>query len=197
MEVLFEHKNSFSAVHRPHNFTFSRGAFQIVAVAYRGMVFRALKSKYFAIFLFLPLPQLMGRILAIDFGLKRTGIAVTDPLKIIASALITVPTHEVLAFLQKYCVEEEVDHFVLGLPLHRDGNPAQIAPQADAFAEKLEKLFPEKKVFRQDERNTSNDAKKIILQSGIKKQKRRDKALVDKIAAALILEQFMEENYWN
>ena len=139
----------------------------------------------------------MGRILAIDFGLKRTGIAVTDPLKIIASALITVSTHEVLEFLQKYCAEEEVEHFVLGLPLHADGNPAQIAPQADAFALRLQKFFPEKKVVRQDERNTSKDAKKIILQSGIKKQKRRDKTLVDKIAAALILEQYMKENYWN
>ena len=138
----------------------------------------------------------MGRILAIDFGLKRTGIAVTDPLKIIASALTTVPTHEVLDFLQNYCAQEEVEHFVLGLPLHADGNPAQIAPQANAFAERLQKLFPEKKVLRQDERNTSNDAKKIILQSGIKKQKRRDKTLVDKIAAALILEQYMEEHYW-
>lgn len=138
----------------------------------------------------------MGRILAIDFGLKRTGIAVTDPLKIIAFALTTMPTHETLDFLQKYCAEEEVECFVLGLPLHADGNPAQIAPQADAFAEKIQKLFPDKKIHRQDERNTSNSAKQIILQSGIKKQKRRDKALVDKIAAALILEQFMEENYW-
>jgi len=138
----------------------------------------------------------MGRILAIDFGLKRTGIAVTDPLKIIASPLTTVPTHMVIEFLQKYCSEEEVEHFVLGLPLHADGNPAQIAPQVDAFANRLRKLFPEKIIIRQDERNTSNDAKKIILQSGIKKQKRRDKALVDKIAAALILEQYMEENYW-
>ena len=76
----------------------------------------------------------MGRILAIDFGLKRTGIAVTDPLKIIASALVTVPTREVLDFLQNYCAGEDVEHFVLGLPLHADGNPAQIAPQADAFA---------------------------------------------------------------
>jgi len=139
----------------------------------------------------------MGRILAIDFGLKRTGIAVTDPLKIIASALTTVPTQEALEFLKSYCLEEDVEHFVIGLPLHMDGNPAQIAPQADAFAARLQKLFPEKKVFRQDERNTSNDAKRIILQSGVKKQKRRDKMLVDKIAAALILEQYMEENYWN
>lgn len=139
----------------------------------------------------------MGRILAIDFGLKRTGIAVTDPLKIIASALTTVPTAEVLDFLKQYCAQEEVECFVLGLPLHPDGNPAQIAPQADAFAEKLKKLFPEKNIIRQDERNTSNEAKKIILQSGVKKQKRRDKSMVDKIAAALILQQYMEENYWN
>lgn len=138
----------------------------------------------------------MGRILAVDFGLKRTGIAVTDPLKIIASALTTVPTAEVLEFLQRYCSTEDVEKFVVGLPLYPDGNPAQIAPQADAFAEKLRKLFPEKPVLRQDERFTSNDAKRIILASGIKKQKRRDKSLVDKVAAALILEQYMQEHYW-
>lgn len=138
----------------------------------------------------------MGRILAIDYGLKRTGIAVTDPLKIIASGLTTVPTAEVLDFLQQYCTQEEVERFVVGLPMYPDGNPAQIAPAVDAFAAQLRKLFPEKPVMRQDERFTSNDAKKIILQSGIKKQKRRDKALVDKIAAALILEQHMEEFFW-
>lgn len=139
----------------------------------------------------------MGRILAIDYGLKRTGIAVTDPLKIIASGLTTVPTGEALDYLKKYCATEEVECFVVGLPLHPDGNPAQIAPQANVFAERLQKLFPEKPVVRQDERNTSNDAKKIILQSGVKKQKRRDKTLVDKIAAALILEQYMQENHWD
>lgn len=138
----------------------------------------------------------MSRILAIDFGLKRTGIAVTDPLRIIASGLTTVPTHEVQAFLEKYCTEEPVECFVVGLPLYPDGNPAQIAAAADAFAERLRKLFPDKPVYRQDERYTSNEAKRIILQSGVKKQKRRDKALVDKIAAALILEQFMYENHW-
>lgn len=107
-----------------------------------------------------------------------------------------MPTAGVLDFLTKYCAEEEVESFVVGLPLHPDGNPAQIAPQADAFAERLKKLFPGKAVVRQDERHTSNEAKRIILQSGIKKQKRRDKTLVDKIAAALILEQYMQENYW-
>jgi putative Holliday junction resolvase len=138
----------------------------------------------------------MSRILAIDFGLKRTGIAVTDPLKIIASGLTTVPTPELYDFLQRYCKDETVECFVIGLPLHPDGNPAQIAPQADACAEAVAKLFPDKKVVRQDERYTSNEAKRIILQSGAKKQKRRDKSLVDKVAAALILEQYMQEHYW-
>lgn len=138
----------------------------------------------------------MSRILAVDFGLKRVGIAVTDPLKIIASGLTTVPTAEALDFIRRYCSEEAVECFVVGLPLQPDGNPATISPQADAFAEGLSKLFPEKPVIRQDERYTSRDAKNILLQSGIKKQKRRDKALVDKVAAALILEQYMEENYW-
>jgi putative holliday junction resolvase len=136
------------------------------------------------------------RILAIDFGTKRTGIAVTDPLQIIASGLTTVPTPEIFDFLKKYCSTEEVERFVVGLPLYPDGNPAQNAEQVDAFVDNLKKQFPEIPVSRQDERYTSNDAKQIILQSGIKKQKRRDKSLVDKVAAALILEQYMQENHW-
>ncbi len=138
----------------------------------------------------------MSRVVGIDFGLKRTGIAVTDPLKIIAQGLTTLPTAEVLPFLKKYCAEEPVECFVVGLPLHPDGQPAQIAAQADAFAKQLRKNFPDKPVFRQDERHTSNEARRILLDSGTKKQKRRNKALVDKIAAALILEQFMQEHYW-
>ena len=105
-------------------------------------------------------------------------------------------TPELLDFLIRYCTQEEVETLVVGLPLHPDGNPAQIAPQADAFVERLRKQFPGKPIVRQDERNTSNDAKRIILQSGAKKQQRRDKATVDKVAAALILEQYMQENHW-
>jgi putative Holliday junction resolvase len=138
----------------------------------------------------------MSRILAIDFGIKRTGIAVTVPLRIIASGLTTVSTSEVMDFLIKYCKEEEVECFVVGLPMHHDGNPAQIAPQADEFAAQLQKQFPDKPVLRFDERYTSKEASQIILQSGAKKSKRRDKALVDKVAAALILERYMEKNHW-
>lgn len=140
----------------------------------------------------------MSRIVAIDYGQKRTGIATTDPLKIIGSPLTTVPTAEVFNFLKKYCADEHVEIFVVGLPLHPDGNPAQIADEVDKFVEKLKKEFPQTPVERQDERNTSNDAKKIMLQSGIGKQKRREKERVDRIAAALILEQFMfEKGLWN
>lgn len=136
------------------------------------------------------------RIMAIDFGLKRTGIAVTDPLKIIASPLTTVPTAQLLDFIKNYCATEQVEAFVVGLPLHLDGNPAQISQHVDGFAKRLAALFPDCPVHRQDERLTSVEAKRIILNSGIKKQKRQDKSLVDKIAAAVILEQFMLENYW-
>ncbi|MDX2135046.1 MAG: Holliday junction resolvase RuvX [Saprospiraceae bacterium] len=139
----------------------------------------------------------MGRIVGIDYGLKRCGIAVTDPLKIIASGLVTVPATELEAFLVRYLKEEDVEAFVVGLPLHPDGNPAQIADQVNAFVRKLQNMFPQIPVFRQDERNTSNQAKKVILASGAKKQKRRDKALVDKVAAALILEQYMHEHHWH
>jgi putative Holliday junction resolvase len=138
----------------------------------------------------------MSRILAIDFGLKRTGIAVTDPLRIIASGLTTVETKGLMDFLKNYCAEEDVECFVVGLPMHNDGSPAQIAPQADAFSAQLQKQFPDKPVLRFDERYTSKEASRIILQSGAKKSKRRDKALVDKIAAALILEYYMEANHW-
>ncbi|MCB0525678.1 MAG: Holliday junction resolvase RuvX [Saprospiraceae bacterium] len=138
----------------------------------------------------------MGRILAIDYGLKRTGIAVTDPLRIIASGLTTVETKELMNFLKQYCDTEEVDQFVVGLPMYKDDTPAQISPQVDQFCEALQKQFADKPVFRYDERYTSKNASKIILNSGVKKSKRRDKALVDKIAAALILEQYMEANFW-
>lgn len=138
----------------------------------------------------------MGRIVGIDYGLKRCGIAVTDPLKIISSGLITVPTGELMTFLADYVQSEDVEAFVVGLPLYPDGNPAQIAGHVDAFVVALNKRFPTLPVYRQDERYTSNEAKKVILNSGLKKSRRRDKSLVDKIAAAIILEQYMASHYW-
>ena len=135
--------------------------------------------------------------MGIDYGTKRTGIAVTDPLKIIASGLETVSTEEVFDFLAGYLSREEVEKMIVGFPLHPDGNPAQIAPLVEVFIKKLGELFPAVPVITWDERYTSEDAKRIILQSGARKKQRRDKALVDKISAALILEDYLKANEWN
>ncbi|MFT5166475.1 MAG: putative Holliday junction resolvase [Saprospiraceae bacterium] len=134
----------------------------------------------------------MARILAIDYGTRRVGVAVSDPLQIIAGGLDTVPTEGLFGFLKKYIAEEEVETLVVGMPMHLDGNPAQIADKVEAFIKKFKELFPGILVETQDERFTSVDAKKIILQSGAKKKKRQDKSLVDKVAAILILQEYME-----
>ena len=130
--------------------------------------------------------------MSIDYGTKRVGVAVTDPLQIIANGLETVPTPEIFNFLKQYMVEEEVVEMVVGMPYHLDGNPTHVSPLIEEFIKKINKLFPALKVVTQDERFTSVDAKKIILQSGAKKKKRRDKSLVDKISAVLILQEYME-----
>lgn len=135
----------------------------------------------------------MPRLLGIDYGSKRVGIAVTDPLQIIASSLTTVATKDIFDFLEDYLSKEEVVCIVVGEPLKEDGTPAQIAHLVVGFIRKLQKLYPDLKIVTQDERYTSRSAKKIILQSGAKKKKRRDKSLVDKISAALILQAYMEK----
>lgn len=134
----------------------------------------------------------MARILAIDYGTKRVGIAVSDPMQIIATGLDTVLTTKLFDFLEKYISQEEVEIMVIGMPLHLDGQPAQIADKVSAFIKKFKTKFPSIPVETRDERFTSEDAKQIILQSGAKKKKRRDKSLVDKVAAVLILQDYME-----
>ena len=133
----------------------------------------------------------MARILGIDYGTKRVGIATTAPLQIIVNGLTTVPTSEIFDFLQKYIAEEEVECIVVGDPMHEDGSPAQIAHLVVGFIRKIKKLFPEIKVDTQDERFTSQEAKQIILQSGAKKKKRRDKGFVDEVSAVLILQDYL------
>lgn len=139
----------------------------------------------------------MARILAIDYGSKKTGIAVTDPLHITISGLDTVPTVDLISFLEAYFQEEEVSVIVLGMPHHADGQPAQLAPVIRQLGEKLKKKFPEKTIALQDEAFSSVEAKQVILQSGARKKKRRDKTLVDKVSATLILRDYMEANYWS
>ncbi len=134
----------------------------------------------------------MARVLAIDYGTKRTGIAVTDPLKLIASPLDTVATASLLDFLKDYLSSEEVEAVVIGEPLHADGQPTQIHHLVVGLARKLQKNYPELTVELHDESFTSENAKKVILQSGTRKKKRRDKSLVDKVSAALILSDYLE-----
>ncbi|MEM0994382.1 MAG: Holliday junction resolvase RuvX [Bacteroidota bacterium] len=133
----------------------------------------------------------MARILSIDYGTKRSGLAVTDPLQIIASPLEAVATKDLLDFVRDYCEQEEVEQFVIGYPTHADGTPTYVVPHIVGFKRKLEKLFPDKTVHFQDERFTSADARAVILQSGAKQKKRRDKSLIDKVSAVLILQDFL------
>jgi putative holliday junction resolvase len=134
----------------------------------------------------------LPRILAIDYGTKRTGLAVSDPLQLIANGLDTVPTAELIGFLERYLQEEEVACIVVGEPLYPDGNPAQIHHLVVGLVRQLKKLFPGVEVVTHDERFSSEQAKLAIRQSGARQKKRRDKSLVDKISAVIILQDFME-----
>lgn len=134
----------------------------------------------------------MGRILAIDFGTKRIGIAVTDPLKIIASPLTTVRTHLLQTFLQTYTSENEVDTFVLGFPKRLDNTDTYTTAAVRRLQKELIKNFPSIPVHMVDERFTSLIAKRSILENGIKKKDRQDKANVDMVSATIILQSYME-----
>jgi putative Holliday junction resolvase len=130
--------------------------------------------------------------MAIDYGLKRTGVAVTDPLQIIANPLETVASNELLTFLTAYIRKEEVECIVVGDPKNLDNTPAQISGEVNRMVETLRKTFPGIAVKTIDERFTSKIAQQTILASGVNKKRRRDKSLVDKISAVIILQSFLE-----
>ena len=134
----------------------------------------------------------MGRILAIDYGTKRTGIAVSDPLRLIAGGLETVPTKELERWLADYCAREEVTTIVLGKPAQMDGTPSDTWRFIEPLAARLRRAYPDKEVTFYDERFTSVMAHRAMLESGIGRMARRDKALVDKISATIILQGYME-----
>mgnify|MGYP000096549731 CR=1 FL=1 len=134
----------------------------------------------------------VARIMAIDYGTKRTGIAVTDPLQIIANGLDTVETNQLLEYLEAYFQEEEVETVVVGEPQHADGTPTYLEPHIIGFIRKLKKQQPEMNIVRQDERFTSVMAKEALLESGLKKKKRREKGLIDKMAATILLQEYLE-----
>ena len=135
----------------------------------------------------------MARIIGIDYGTKRTGIATTDPLQIIASPLETVATHLIFDYLKNYFLTETVECIIVGEPRKLDATDAEILPQLRGFVNKLRVLFPNIPVEWQDERFTSRDAQKMILQSGRTKMQRRDKSLIDKISASIILTEWMQK----
>lgn len=136
----------------------------------------------------------MGRILAIDFGGKRTGIAVTDPLQMIATALETVPSQEVIPYLKRYLQKEKVDAFVVGMPKKLDNTDTNGTVLVNRFLEKLKLDFAEMPVHLIDERFTSKMAFAAMLAGGMKKKDRRDKSNVDKISAVIILQSYMESS---
>lgn len=131
--------------------------------------------------------------MAFDFGSKRLGIAVTDPLQIFATALTTIHPKDVVAYIQKYLLTETVETFVVGEPKQMDGTASQIAQQVKGFVTILKKHFPNVPVVMMDERFTSKMASATIAQSGLKKTDRQKKELVDSVAATIILQSYLEK----
>ena len=136
----------------------------------------------------------MPRILSIDYGGKRTGIAVTDPLQIIATGLTTIDTKDFIKFLKEYISKEPVEKIIIGMPLNMDDTATHATPLVENAIKQLKKHFPNIPVETVDERYTSKLAKDAMLQMGLKKMQRRDKKLVDEIAATMMLQEYMERS---
>lgn len=134
----------------------------------------------------------MARIVAIDYGQKRTGIAVTDPLQIIATGLTTIPPHEVIPFLKNYFSKEEVELVIVGEPKNWDDSDTDATPLARRFVKKLMKEFPAMRIRTVDERYTSKLASQAMIDMGLKKMQRRNKGLIDEIAATIILREYLD-----
>lgn len=137
----------------------------------------------------------MARILAIDYGQKRTGIAVTDTMQMIANGLTTVETKDLEKFVIDYMAKEDVSTIVIGKPTQMNGEDSENMKRIEPFFNRLKKLFPDKEVTYYDERFTSVLAHQAMLQSGISKKARQNKALVDKISATIILEDYMQSKH--
>ncbi len=135
----------------------------------------------------------MDRIIGIDYGRKRVGVAVSDPLCIFASALETVQTAKIIEYLKKYAENEKVVRFVVGYPMNMDGAPSEAAKDVDVFLKQLAKAFPDVPVTLEDERFTSVLAHRAMIDGGMKAKDRRDKESVDKISAAIILQSYMDK----
>jgi len=135
----------------------------------------------------------MSRILALDYGKKRTGIAVTDPMRIIASGLVTVETDKLISFLKDYFSKEKVETVIIGEPKQMDGTPSESAEMIEKFVFLFAKEFPTIKIERIDERFTSKMASRTLIDSGLKKKKRQDKSLLDEVSATIILQDYLNK----
>jgi putative Holliday junction resolvase len=134
----------------------------------------------------------MGRIIGVDYGLKRIGLAVTDPLQIFASPLTTVSPAEFDNFIIEYLKKNEVDAFVIGYPVQMNNKPSESVIQINPFIKKLKKTYPDKHIHLADERFTSQMALRTMIDGGVKKKDRQDKSMVDKISASIILQSFLD-----
>jgi putative holliday junction resolvase len=136
----------------------------------------------------------MGRIMGIDYGNKRVGLAVTDPSRMFSFPLETVPTTDFDKFLSEYLKTETVDAFVIGYPVQMNNKPSESVRYINPFIKKLKKTYPEKDIHLADERFTSKMAMKTIIDGGVKKKERQNKSLVDKISASIILSSYLDSN---
>ena len=136
----------------------------------------------------------MGRIVALDYGKKRTGIAVSDPLRLIAGGLTTLPSNETIGFLKQYVYENEVDIFILGDPIQMNYEPSENRERVLIFKKELQRTFPDIEIQMVDERFTSLLAHQAMIQGGLKKKDRQNKALVDELSATILLQSFLESN---
>jgi putative Holliday junction resolvase len=135
----------------------------------------------------------MGRILSIDYGKKRTGIAVTDPLRMIATGLTTVETPKLVQFLKEYFKNEQVDEVIIGMPTNFDDSDTHATPLVKHFIETFRKLFPNVPIEEVDERFTSKMASRAMIDMGMKKKQRQNKALIDEIAATIMLQEYLNK----
>jgi len=133
----------------------------------------------------------MARLLAIDYGTKRTGIAITDEMQFIASGLTTVNTNELLSFLKNYISEENVELVIIGEPKQKDGSHSGVEEEIKKFIQIFSEAIPEMKIDRMDERFTSKMAFQTMIDSGLKKKQRQNKALIDEISATIILQDYL------
>ena len=138
----------------------------------------------------------MGRIVALDIGRKRTGIAATDPLQLIANGVATVPTHQVAEYLAEYTRHEAVELLVIGQPVDMHNEASEATRFIEPIVNRIVKLLPELQIVRHDERFTSLLAHRAMLEGGLGRMQRRDKALVDKISATIILQSYMQSQEW-